>query len=304
MHRASHSIVDVHHVERGRRCDCVCPSCKTPLIARQGDRKAWHFAHASRSVYEQTDRKCEYSFFVSVRLMARQVIGQVIKMEVPRYEGSLWEVLDDRDKRRVERFLVAKGGTIKVESIQLEKQRFGAVVDVTGFVDGYPIIVYLTHPGRDVPFELELLENETCGVIELSLEKTYLLFTENTKRATSYLERLRLFLEEDIESKRWVFHPRYSRARTSAKERLRRRQELMMEAKSQGRLGQRHDFDSFTKAKEMVHDETDLGGRRMQQYECVICNTTWVGPESAECVCPKCKTHVYRRTIRRKDGAI
>ncbi|MEC8880010.1 MAG: competence protein CoiA family protein [Pseudomonadota bacterium] len=60
-------LVDVSHVERGRRCRCICPSCKTPLIARQGDKKTWHFAHASRAVYEETHRKCEYSFFVSVR---------------------------------------------------------------------------------------------------------------------------------------------------------------------------------------------------------------------------------------------
>ena len=44
------SIVDVHSVSRGKDCNCVCPSCRTPLIARQGKENVWHFAHASRHV--------------------------------------------------------------------------------------------------------------------------------------------------------------------------------------------------------------------------------------------------------------
>jgi len=41
------AIVDVYEVKRGRECGCICPSCRTPLIARQGEEKVWHFAHAS-----------------------------------------------------------------------------------------------------------------------------------------------------------------------------------------------------------------------------------------------------------------
>ena len=36
-------------VVRGMGCECVCPDprCGHPLVARQGDVKVWHFAHAS-----------------------------------------------------------------------------------------------------------------------------------------------------------------------------------------------------------------------------------------------------------------
>ena len=76
------SLVDVENVPRGAKCGCVCPSCKTPLVARQGGEKEWHFAHASQRIYKRTKNECQYSFYVSVRLMARQLIGDEITMRL------------------------------------------------------------------------------------------------------------------------------------------------------------------------------------------------------------------------------
>lgn len=39
------SPTHISKVERGLRCDCVCPACKEPLVARKGEVKAHHFAH-------------------------------------------------------------------------------------------------------------------------------------------------------------------------------------------------------------------------------------------------------------------
>ena len=35
----------VGDVPRGAACACFCPDCSSPLIARQGTEKEWHFAH-------------------------------------------------------------------------------------------------------------------------------------------------------------------------------------------------------------------------------------------------------------------
>ncbi|HCE1979068.1 TPA: competence protein CoiA family protein [Vibrio parahaemolyticus] len=39
----------IRSVDNGLKCDCVCPECKTPLVANQGSVKRWHFAHASNA---------------------------------------------------------------------------------------------------------------------------------------------------------------------------------------------------------------------------------------------------------------
>ena len=36
---------EVAQVPRGLACGCYCPSCHTPLQARQGEKVAWHFSH-------------------------------------------------------------------------------------------------------------------------------------------------------------------------------------------------------------------------------------------------------------------
>lgn len=40
-------IVHVATVDRGLECGCACPACSEKLIAKQGIKKAWHFAHVS-----------------------------------------------------------------------------------------------------------------------------------------------------------------------------------------------------------------------------------------------------------------
>ncbi len=80
-------LVDVHEVPRGLQCGCICPSCDTPLQARQGEKNAWHFAHATRGTSDQTDQECEYSFYVSVTQMAKQLFAELaeIKISLPEY---------------------------------------------------------------------------------------------------------------------------------------------------------------------------------------------------------------------------
>ena len=39
----------IREVNRGKMCECVCPDCNAPLIARQGDHTEWHFAHTAES---------------------------------------------------------------------------------------------------------------------------------------------------------------------------------------------------------------------------------------------------------------
>ncbi len=87
-------FVDVFNVPRGKKCGCICPSCKTPLIARHGEVNEWHFAHASRTVYSKTENECKFSFYVSVRMMARQIIGEYLEIILPAYNDYVSEYVE------------------------------------------------------------------------------------------------------------------------------------------------------------------------------------------------------------------
>ncbi|XGN15210.1 competence protein CoiA family protein [Klebsiella pneumoniae] len=38
---------DITEVSRGIDCNCICPACKTDLLAKQGEVKLWHFSHST-----------------------------------------------------------------------------------------------------------------------------------------------------------------------------------------------------------------------------------------------------------------
>src|SRR5579871_3017758 len=42
-------LVHISEVSSGRRFDCLCPACRTSLIARKGTKLAHHFAHDAGS---------------------------------------------------------------------------------------------------------------------------------------------------------------------------------------------------------------------------------------------------------------
>ena len=45
-------IEDIDKAHNGLRCNCVCPACKEPFIARMGDVKQHHFAHSGKGCDE------------------------------------------------------------------------------------------------------------------------------------------------------------------------------------------------------------------------------------------------------------
>ena len=43
-------LVSIHQVESGIRCDCTCPGCRLPVIAKKGKVKVHHFAHTKGGI--------------------------------------------------------------------------------------------------------------------------------------------------------------------------------------------------------------------------------------------------------------
>jgi len=67
--KVANSIVGIDQVAKGQQCNCICLSCRAPLIAKKGESNEWHFAHSKGSIKE-----CFYSFWVACRDLARQML--------------------------------------------------------------------------------------------------------------------------------------------------------------------------------------------------------------------------------------
>ena len=219
---ATNEFVDIYDVERGKNCACICPSCRTPLIARHGDSNTWHFAHAHKGVYDKTKKECEYSFFLSVRLMARQLIDSKITLGLPEYKGHVDKFDDELGYLVQEKFIITHEQDITIEEIEVETFFSKVPVDLVGNIDGFQFVIYFTHPNREVPLELFNPENHKCGVVSVALDSLPGLFSKVKEGDKTYKEALKIFLSSSREAKTWTFHPKYKRQETVALEALER----------------------------------------------------------------------------------
>ena len=213
-------LVDVSIVPRGKQCGCICPSCHTSLVARQGEDREWHFAHASHGVYRETDRECTFSFYLSVRLMAKQLIGASCELKLPEYREHAFSYFKVGQERRNVEYLITREQNIKLEDVEVEKSFQGIRIDVFGKVKQYPFGIYFTHPSREQPVDPERFQKMHIGIIEIDLTDLKERLAQARSSGSTYEIALKNFLASDIQSKRWLYHPRKQKRQAAAIENL------------------------------------------------------------------------------------
>ncbi|MGF1761135.1 competence protein CoiA [Photobacterium sagamiensis] len=294
LRKSDAEFVDVADVTRGKKCDCICPSCHTPLIARQGKEKQWHFAHASRKV-EGTDKECDFSFFVSVRMMARQVIENGITLDLPIFESQLEQHAKGRLFR--ETVVITPQQSITLEKVEKEQKFADTIVDIVGEVKGFSFIIYFTHPNRVLPDSLCNLADDKCGVLEIQLDHTHKLFQGKKTPASSHADKLRNFLQHDLSSKRWVYHPRKTTIEGRAREKLKQTITQYQPVARKPNFSHSKNQSWKTLVPEKVSKPMPEPPKRMVSYQCIICQCQWSAPVPGVPTCPKCHTHFYATEV-------
>ena len=100
-------LVHIDDVEKGLACNCVCPHCKTQLVAKKGNHRAKHFAH-----YKLAD--CNHGTETALHLMAKSIVAKTRKVFVPYVPKTEY----DLEKR---------GKVVAFEKAELEKQLSSSV---------------------------------------------------------------------------------------------------------------------------------------------------------------------------------
>ncbi|RKF22339.1 DUF2384 domain-containing protein [Altericroceibacterium spongiae] len=72
---------DVKSVENGLQCHCVCFECEQPVVARQGSKLRWHFAHHAPTNCRPTPES-ELHFF------AKSLLADTLWLWIPAVEAS------------------------------------------------------------------------------------------------------------------------------------------------------------------------------------------------------------------------
>lgn len=328
-------LLDVANVVQGKRCGCICPSCKSPLIARHGQIKEWHFAHTGKVTSSQTKNPCKYSLFVSVRLMARQILGENLELLLPEYHDTASVGLSSFPGQLHADFKITGQQRITLTQIEIDQSFLGKPVDIIGHIGEFSFIIYFTYPGRHIPGEFFNPSDSHCGILGISLNQIPALFLNAKKQNKSYLNILHRFLCINLPSKRWVFHPRYAQKKEEALNELRQKAEKIIEQKKkehdeiirrrqQAKLGYEKRHSVHKKSNQItqpykispvkkyrksppvkienIEVPYEMPPKRQANFLCVLCETEWQGPDPSDSVCPKCKTHLYRKLVSYVDG--
>lgn len=236
--------VDVADVQNGKQCGCICPSCKMPLQAKQGGINQWHFAHFSRGTSDLTQNECEYSFWVSVLSMAKEIIRKGGILTVPSYTKYLGH----------DEIIITDEKTVELTDPEIEKSFFDAFCNF----GKYSIGIYLTTPEKK--YREKQISDKSTGILEISISSALKMFFSKTRRS-DYQSILREIIFKDTGNKQWIYHPKieYYNRRYGA------------------RLTDKPPYDIGAVLGGIAHVKTGC-------YQCSHCKIKWRGiPECPDC---------------------
>ncbi len=293
-------MVAVEDVPRGLACNCVCPSCNLPLSSRQGEKKRWHFAHATQAAVSDSEA-CEISFGVSVRLMLRQLIQNGMTIATP---AMTFQWNHDYPNQPVVDIAVTSNAVCTIEEVGVAQQFSNTTVDIKASVAAIPLVIYCTYENRRAPEQLYNPDETRCAVLEFQLDTLEGDFELHHGR---YRERLLRYLNHDIDGKRWLYHPRLPKLIDAKRNELKKqhlemvaqqqkqqeqaRQQLVAKHKREEQEAQRQHqayLEQQRKTEEQRKQQKELGFRR----ECTQCQHVWYSKNSLFGLnCPNCKTY-------------
>lgn len=203
-------IFDVSEVERGRACNCICPSCKQRLIANKGDpeKKIHHFSHDPKSIKEGEPRKdCEYSFFVAARLLIKQRMESMGCIDIQLPIGFAQIVMQDVvGEIHTDNYYFAKSKIITLNQIEIEKSYLDSELDIVGYCGKHAIGIHFSYDGR--PSIKSAINNRDEAILEIDLTELLEIYRElKLDEGMTFID---VILEYVLNSgdRSWANHPR------------------------------------------------------------------------------------------------
>ena len=198
---ADQILVGPEDVPRGVACGCICPSCKLPLVANQGDQKVWHFSHNSRGHDREVAQQCEYSFYVSITAMTKQLLRDALDLDVPTYMSTVYYPPGVVGALTRE-FEVAPKQTLRPTrvDVDVDAEVNGTTCDAVLWLGEYRVVLFLTHKDKPLPqISGWSVKDLRTGVMEIDLtavEKSY----GEVRAGDAFKASIGEFLQKNLDS--------------------------------------------------------------------------------------------------------
>lgn len=187
-------LVHVDDVPSGLACDCTCPECGAQLIARKGEKRQNHFAHANGA-------DCAGARMTALHMLAQQIIQEEKRIRTPRYEDAYF----------TEESTIITFNKILVEE-QVVTSEINRRPDCIGISDNHDIWIEIkvTHEVDKIKQRDIQKENITCLEVVLSdlIDQDY----------TRELVYERLFDKNRYRYYKWINNPELQRKSQEARQ--------------------------------------------------------------------------------------
>ena len=148
-------LIHVSEASRGLSCECVCPACSARLVAKQGRRREYHFAH-------EAGDPCQYGGETALHLAAKEILAKRKVIVLPAVQVRFCN----------KTLPIAPEKRYHLGSTKLEYRMTNVVPDVLAHVGDHPLLieVRVTHEVDD--HKLKRIESLNVSAVEIDLSDT------------------------------------------------------------------------------------------------------------------------------------
>lgn len=222
------NIMDLPMESKGLQCECVCPGCGGPLIARKGAKKKHHFAHYSQPCNLVAAQQ------TALHMLAKEIIEEEKAFLFPGYSVSRedveWKPADQPYNYHQEPELQYREPyRAKCESVTLERKVSDFVPDIIVSIRGKICLIEIAVTHFIDEEKHKKIEAVGLPMVEVDLSSLH--------RQSLSREIIRDVLVNQTDGKTWVYNP------------LRKEALVWAQAEYQKR------YDAFVKAEEKKQAE-------------------------------------------------
>lgn len=174
-------LLHVSEVERGLQCNCICPSCSHPLIARKGEKVIHHFAHYKSN-------SCENAVETSLHLAAKEILESEKMIRLPAVKANI---------DHISSWIIQQGCDIYFDKVVLESKLDTIVPDVLIYFKEKPLIIEITVTHGIDPTKLNKIKQLGISTLEISLKD---------KNREINREELKNIILYNPENKYWAYN--------------------------------------------------------------------------------------------------
>ena len=170
---SNNKSVEIDKVPNGLKCNCFCPHCKSPLIAKNdGTVREHHFAH-------EAGTECRNAVESALHLIAKEIIKEECAIMLPESEGGLWP-----------------NGYVQLQDVAIEKKdsKLNIIPDAEGILpDGRRLLIEFLVSHRVSTYKRQIIVDNNLLCVEVDLN-----YQKQNK------ESMRNFLLNTIQDRKWV----------------------------------------------------------------------------------------------------